>query len=335
MANNKTTQAIEEYSRGLAKLLAGEKSNNSTPNINAASIAVQLESYLQRSTAYQQSGNVAKAINDLSEIINLDPQYKDALQRRGTLYLSQGNFQEALTDYQRNSVLNPQNNSIADIAAIYLQQGDYGNSILEAQKALTLNNNDSKALLTLANAMEAVNNHSGALTLYKQYQNWATASPQNRQQAEDMGVVASKIAETLLGLNDTENGIKEGEKLITQNRATLELIQKLLGVYKNQNDTENAQRMEKELNKQQQNLTSKQQYDLAVTAFRKMDYEESLRLTTLAIEQNSNARPYRLLKIQSLIYLQNTAEACSEASQLCADGYCPTISKLQSTNYCP
>ncbi len=335
MENNKTKQAIEEYSRGLAKLLGGGGDNNSTPNINAASIAVQLESYLQRSTAYQQSGNVAKAINDLSEVINLNPEYKDALQRRAALYLSQGNFQEALTDYQRSSVLNPQNNSIADVAAIYLQQGDYGNSILEAQRALALNSNDSKALLTLANAMGAINNHSGALTLYKQYQNWATASPQNRQRAEDMGVVGSKIATTLLGLNDTENGIKEGEKLITQNRATLELVQKLLGVYKAQNDMQNATRMEKELSKQQQNLTSKEQYDMAVTAFRNMDYEEALRLTTLAIAQNSNARPYRLLKIQSLIYLQNVSEACTEAEQLCVDGYCPTVTKLQSTSYCP
>ena len=95
------------------------------------------------SGADDKSGNLRRAINDLSKAIELKPQYAGAYIMRGIAYDKAGNYQQAVNDFIKTAQLNPWD------ASVYIKLGlAYGN---------------------LGNFQQAINAYSKAIKVFPRY----------------------------------------------------------------------------------------------------------------------------------------------------------------------
>ena len=63
--------------------------------------------YYNRGNAYDDKGDVDRAIADYTEAIRLDPKFADAYNNRGLSWESKGDLQKALVDFTKFSELAP------------------------------------------------------------------------------------------------------------------------------------------------------------------------------------------------------------------------------------
>ncbi|TAH33032.1 MAG: glycosyltransferase family 41 protein [Alphaproteobacteria bacterium] len=73
----------------------------------ADAAAKKIDTMLQQALTAHAQGNIAGAIQILTQIIDIMPDHPDALNLRGTMYFLQGNFTDALTDQARAVSLDP------------------------------------------------------------------------------------------------------------------------------------------------------------------------------------------------------------------------------------
>ena len=100
--------------------------------------------FYNRGNAYYYLGAHAKAIEDYSRVLVLDPGHAEALYNRGNSYADVGDHDRAIEDYSRTIRIRP------DFDAAYynransrLRTGDLLRAIEDYRKAYSLNPNDS------------------------------------------------------------------------------------------------------------------------------------------------------------------------------------------------
>lgn len=86
------------------------------------------------------------AIDNLSKLIDLNPQYARAYINRGFAYYNKGNYDQAFKDYDKVVELNPQSGYAYNIRGLaYYDKGEYDQAIKDFSKAIELNPQDAEA----------------------------------------------------------------------------------------------------------------------------------------------------------------------------------------------
>jgi tetratricopeptide (TPR) repeat protein len=129
--------------------------------------------YNNRGAAYLNLGEYEKAIADLDQAIELDPEYALAYNHRGAAYFSLGEYEKAIADYDRAIELDPEyamayNNR----GYAYLNLGEYEKAIADWDQAIELDpelamayNNRGYAYLNLGEYEKAIADLDQAIEL--------------------------------------------------------------------------------------------------------------------------------------------------------------------------
>jgi tetratricopeptide (TPR) repeat protein len=97
-----------------------------------------------RGLAYANLGQNDKAIADLDQAIDFDPQMATAYLNRGAAYESKGEHERGIADYSRAISLDPQLKvAYFNRGAIYESQGEHDRAIADFDKAIRLDPNDA------------------------------------------------------------------------------------------------------------------------------------------------------------------------------------------------
>ena len=98
------------------------------------------EAYNNRGTTYYRKGEFDKAIQDYNKTIDLNPDYADAYNNRGAAYADKGEFDRAIQDYTQAIDLNPDYASpYHNRGNDYFHKGEFDGAIQDYNKAIDLN----------------------------------------------------------------------------------------------------------------------------------------------------------------------------------------------------
>jgi len=126
-----------------------QESGNIDKAITDLSEAIRLRpefvnAYMSRSIAYKLKGDFQKAIADCNKVMEFDPKCALAYFNRGSYYRQIGNLDQAIADGSEAIRLSPGDaGSYAMRGAAYREKGDYGKAIADYSEAIRLNPGDA------------------------------------------------------------------------------------------------------------------------------------------------------------------------------------------------
>jgi len=98
--------------------------------------------YTNRGNAYDDKGEVDRAIADYTKAIALDPNYAFAYNNRGLTYEKKGEIDRAIADYTKAIALDPKNAiAYTNRGAAYYSKGALDRAIADFDEAIKLNPN--------------------------------------------------------------------------------------------------------------------------------------------------------------------------------------------------
>lgn len=133
---------------------------------------------------YIGEGKFEQAIAELSDVIEIDPEFGAAYAARGVSYHSLGYYTEAIADYSVAIEIFPGYYSAYNFRGMaHLAQGNYQQAIVDGRRAATLNSNYANAHWTLGNAYMVAEDYAAAKVSLERYIALAGANA-NPQAAE-------------------------------------------------------------------------------------------------------------------------------------------------------
>lgn len=172
------TEALDDFKRALelsppqelsakasdgVKRLGAAAPSNSSPNFNEAEICSGTDpelvisgctlvianpaypaknragAHLNRGTAWSKKGDLAKAIDDYTHAIELDPRFAVAYENRGAMYFAQKDDERALADFQKAIELDSKDAfAYAGRGRIFERRGDRDAANADYERALSL-----------------------------------------------------------------------------------------------------------------------------------------------------------------------------------------------------
>ncbi len=122
-----------------------------------------------RGWAYERKGDHDRAIADFDHAIRLNPKDAIAFNVRGIAYRAKNDLDRAIADYASSIRLNPQNaNAFNNRGVVYLTKGDYRRAIADFDAAIRLNSKDAVFYYDRGNAYDLKGDHDRAITDYSQ-----------------------------------------------------------------------------------------------------------------------------------------------------------------------
>ena len=111
-----------------------------------------VDAYFSRGLAYEAKGERQRAIDDYSQLIELDPDEADHYDSRGSVYLEVHEFDGAIADYTKAIELDPSDSEYHEDGGYhynrgvaYRGKGDIDRAVVDFKKALSLNPDMTKA----------------------------------------------------------------------------------------------------------------------------------------------------------------------------------------------
>ncbi|MEO1349522.1 MAG: tetratricopeptide repeat protein, partial [Cyanobacteria bacterium J06635_15] len=148
--------------------------NNFEQAIADLSQALQLDpeyasAYNNRGNAHYNKGNYEQAIDDLSRALQIDPEYAVAYYNRGNAHSVQGNYEQAIDDYNQAIQLDPEY-AIAynNRGNAHSDQGDYEQAIDDYNQALQIDPEYAVAYYNRGNAHSDQGDYEQAIDDYNQ-----------------------------------------------------------------------------------------------------------------------------------------------------------------------
>ncbi len=104
------------------------------------------QAYTSRGNAYQEKGEVDRAIADFEKVIALNPKDAAAYNNRGVVYGMKGEVDRAIADFDKVIALNPKDaKAYNNRGFAYIKKGDKDQAIADFRKALEIDPSDQNA----------------------------------------------------------------------------------------------------------------------------------------------------------------------------------------------
>lgn len=98
-----------------------------------------ISTLMQQGINTMQQGNYAAAIEHFSKIIDLDPEFAEAWNKRATVYYLQRDYSASMLDVQRTLALEPRHfGALSGLGLIFTALGDYTAAIRAYQDVLRI-----------------------------------------------------------------------------------------------------------------------------------------------------------------------------------------------------
>ncbi|CAD8179273.1 unnamed protein product [Paramecium pentaurelia] len=155
---------------------------------------------------YENIGDKSKALNDLNQAIQLNPNYAQAYSIRGNLYEKLGDKSKALNDYNQAIRFDP-NNELSYINRGFLYQviGQIERALFDYYSAIQLNPKYSQAYLNRGNIYKCILEIERAIYDFNQA---IQLDPKNPKPYTNRGLLYSSFGEKEQALNDFNQAIK-------------------------------------------------------------------------------------------------------------------------------
>jgi tetratricopeptide (TPR) repeat protein len=102
--------------------------------------------FINRGLAYNNKGQYDRAIQDYDQAIRLNPQFAEAFGTRGNAYKDKGQYDRAIQDYDQAIRLNPQDaGAFNNRGLAYKDKGQYDRAIQDFDQVIRLNPQDAGA----------------------------------------------------------------------------------------------------------------------------------------------------------------------------------------------
>ena len=125
------------------------------------------EAYNNRGTTYYRKGEFDKAIQNYNKTIDLNPDYAEAYNNRGAAYADKGEFDRAIRDYTQAIDLNPDYaNAYNNRGITYNDKDEFDKAIQDYNKAIDLNSDFADAYNNLGVAYHKKGNLDRAIQDY-------------------------------------------------------------------------------------------------------------------------------------------------------------------------
>lgn len=123
---------------------------------------------IEEAVAFRDADKFDQAIEAYSKVINLDPEYVEALLGRGGVYVDLGDFQRAIEDYDKAIAINP-NNALAYAGRGFadLRLGDFQQAIKDCGRAISINPEDAAYYYNRGTAYSNLGDYKSATEDYK------------------------------------------------------------------------------------------------------------------------------------------------------------------------
>lgn len=193
---DKKTDVMNEISRYFSIAYQAVESKNFADAVRyytkilelSPDIVTQTVVYNNRGIAYQNMGEPAKAIEDYSKVIELNPAHAHAFSHRGNAYFDTGNHDAALKDYTRAIELKPDYaDAYFNRANQYIEMKQYALAVNDFTSVLQLIPNDAQAYNRRGTAYLAMGDKEKAKVDFAKA---AELEPSNNDYAADLKSVS-------------------------------------------------------------------------------------------------------------------------------------------------
>lgn len=162
--------------------------------------------YDMRSKANHAKGEYARALDDASRAIMLNPAHPDFYNDRGLAFVSLKNETAALADFNRALALNPRyENAYINRGNIFWYRGDVGRALADYEAALKINTASPEALIGRGNILKKKGDFAGAV---KDYTRAVELRPGNALYYDNRGVAHLDSGKIEAALKDFDAAIK-------------------------------------------------------------------------------------------------------------------------------
>jgi len=124
--------------------------------------------HFHRGTAYGMSGQLDRALPDLDQAIELDPDWSPPYNNRARAYVGKGEPARAIPDYDKLLALKPDDaGAYVNRALAYLKMQDRDRALADLERAYALNPKDAFAIFNVGAIYEAKGDKPRAEAAYR------------------------------------------------------------------------------------------------------------------------------------------------------------------------
>ncbi|MEH2196240.1 MAG: tetratricopeptide repeat protein [Nostoc sp.] len=152
------------------------------------------------------AGNYEGAVEDLNQVIELDPKNALAYNKRGDAYYRLGDYEQAQADSSKAIVLNPQDgNAYFDRGFAFSELGKYKEAIADYTQAIKLNSQDAYAYYGRGLARVQAKDNKGAIGDFSKA---IALKPQYTEAYLQRGILRRRLRQRLEAIEDFDKVIK-------------------------------------------------------------------------------------------------------------------------------
>jgi tetratricopeptide (TPR) repeat protein len=191
------------------------------------------EALNNRGSLYRLIDKPREAVADYTRVLALDPVYVKSLSGRGNAYASLGVLDSALADFNKAFELDPVvANALGDRGSVYFRLGKFENAVEDCSRKIAIDTTNAEAYLNRAVAYSSLQKWELAI---KDYTVYLKAHPENPNAFEWRGVAFRSVGSYQPAINDFTTGMGLDPKKVSlyTNRA---IAYKLAGMNKNATD---------------------------------------------------------------------------------------------------
>jgi tetratricopeptide (TPR) repeat protein len=124
-------------------------------SLGAAQDESSISNHLNQANNHAKSGEYAKALEEVNQVLATDPDNARAYKIRGHVYHAMGDHLQALTDLNKVTALVPASaNAYVDRAIVQSHLGNHGAALVDVERALNLKPDSQFAQIVRARILE-------------------------------------------------------------------------------------------------------------------------------------------------------------------------------------
>jgi len=186
-----------------------------------------------------EQGEYGKALEEADKAVSLDPGNLNAYMTLGNIYRHNKEHEKSLVEYKKVLGLVKDDKKVEseicrEIAQVYVEQGEYGKALEEADKAVSLDPGNLNAYMTLGNIYRHNKEHEKSLVKYKKVLELAKGD--KKVESEIYG----EIAQVYVEQGEYDKALEEADKAARLDSGNLKAYMTLGSIYRHNKEYEKA-----------------------------------------------------------------------------------------------